>query len=100
MTEWLLVVDVSVDPKVEQEWNGWYDNKHLPEILGCPGFLNGTRYRSTGDAAPRYLTVYELSSPEALESEEFMSRRGWEIYASHVQPRVTLYQRLTKGSEE
>ena len=49
---------------------------------------------------PRYLTVYELSGPEALESEEFRRRRGWEIYASHVQPRVTLYQRLTKRSKQ
>jgi hypothetical protein len=98
MTEWLLVVDVAVDPSVEQQWNNWYDTKHLPEIVDCPGFLSGARYRAEDEAGPRYLTIYELSGPEALESDEFRNRRGWRDFSSHVQPKVRLYRCLTKRS--
>ncbi len=98
MTECLLIVDVTVDPVVEDAWNDWYDNKHLPEILGCPGFVSGARYRSSGDNGTRYVTVYELSGPEALKSKEFGERRGWDVYLPHVKPQVTLYERLTKRS--
>jgi hypothetical protein len=98
MTEWLLVVDVTVDPEVEGAWNDWYDNKHLPEIVECPGFVSGARYRASGNDSARYLTVYEIAGPEALESEEFRGRRGWRDFSSHVRPQVTLYRRLTRRS--
>lgn len=96
MTEWLLVVDVVVDSSVEQQWNHWYDTKHLPEIVDCPGFLSAARYRVVDEEGSRYLTIYELSGPEALESREFRDRRGWQDYSSHVQPKVRLYQRIAE----
>ncbi|MBO0663190.1 DUF4286 family protein [Jiella sp. MQZ9-1] len=100
MTEWLLVVDVSVDKDVERAWNDWYDNEHLPEIVACPGFKSGSRYKVSDGETPRYLTVYEVSGPEALKSDEFLSRRGWREFASHVRPQVNLYERLVRRTAE
>jgi antibiotic biosynthesis monooxygenase (ABM) superfamily enzyme len=89
--KYMLVVDVSVNPEVEDAWNDWYDNIHLPEIAACPGFKRSARYVS--NEAPRnYLTVYELDSPEALKSAEFSQRRGWSNFKEHVKAKVRLYE--------
>ena len=94
LPEWLLVVDVeSLDPAVEDGWNRWYDEVHLPEILACPGFLSGTRYLSAGSrygAGGRYFTVYELSSSDAIVTEEFLSHRGWSRFEGHLKANVYL----------
>lgn len=90
--EWLLVVNVSVDESVEERWNRWYDEEHLPEIVDCPGFLNGTRYLCREDGKRSYLTIYELAGPDALESEAFRNRRGWRQFQDRVDARVRLFQ--------
>ncbi|WP_099021544.1 DUF4286 family protein [Mycolicibacterium palauense] len=54
----------------EDEFNEWYDNVHIPELLAIPGMVSATRYdlhdsdtyRMEGGLAPehRYLTIYEM----------------------------------------
>ena len=54
----------------EDEFNDWYDNVHIPELLTVPGMLSATRYtlhdaaiyQADGGVAPehRYMCVYEL----------------------------------------
>lgn len=93
---WVLIVDVAVDSMVEDEWNDWYDNEHLPEITACPGFIRSARYVSEDrvNGKRRYLTAYELESHEAIESREFGSRRGWGRFRDDVNAKVTLYRRI------
>lgn len=58
----------------EDAFNDWYDNHHTPShVQGVPGFLSARRYRSP--RGPRYLAVYELDSPAALEHEEYRKRK-------------------------
>ena len=98
-----LIVTAEVDPEVEAEWNRWYDEVHLPDALACPGVLTGRRYvsadvteteRGQGSRIGRklYTTVYELESPQAVETPEFAAMRGWSKFAPHVrsQTRVAL----------
>ncbi|MBV8398159.1 MAG: hypothetical protein JOZ17_05415, partial [Acetobacteraceae bacterium] len=47
MTPHLLIVTATVDSQVEDAWNRWYDETHLPEIVACPGFRSGQRYVTT-----------------------------------------------------
>jgi hypothetical protein len=94
--QWLMVVDAEVDPEVEAQWNAWYDQEHLPSILGCPHFHTARRYRATG-ASARYITVYEVAGPECLESEEFASRRGWGSFAPHVRARVEVFELIAEA---
>jgi hypothetical protein len=89
----VLIVTAEIDPAMEDEWNAWYDDVHLPDALACPGVLGGQRYVSMGDAsvttlgeksksgARTYTTIYELSGPEALETPEFKAMRGWYQFA-------------------
>ncbi len=88
---WLMVVDAEVAPALEQEWNEWYDAEHIPSILDCPHFQRVRRYRS---AAHRYLTIYEVTGPECMQTKEFARRRGWGRFAGSVVARVELFESL------
>jgi len=63
-------VMVEIDPKEEAAWAEWHTRQHIPAVLAEPGFVRATKYRldtSNGDWH-QYLTVYELTSREALDA--------------------------------
>ncbi len=96
----LLIVTIEVDPKVEADWNRWYDQVHLPDALKCPGVRRGQRYVSVGDVSESiegrrektakriYTTVYEIDGPEAITTPEFQAMRGWYQFTPHVRSRT------------
>jgi hypothetical protein len=90
LSRWIMVVEGEVDPVVQEEWDRWYDEIHLPEIASCPGFVRSFRYKGAGESASRFLTIYELEGAGALESEEFARARGVGSFTG----RVTLTTRL------
>lgn len=57
-------------PGKDDEFNDWYDNVHIPELLRVPGMLSATRYalqeaaiyHVEGGAMPehKYMCVYEM----------------------------------------
>jgi hypothetical protein len=94
----LLVVDAVIEPSVEAEWNEWYDSEHLPEILACPHFQSGARYVSETEGGRKYLTVYALSSEEAVRTPEFTKARGWGRFKERVRFSTRLYTRLEGAS--
>ena len=59
----------------EDEFNKWYDEVHLPDLLAIPGVTAGARYRvhhleGMPSPAYRYLAIYELDGePEAVLAE-------------------------------
>lgn len=98
--EHLLVVTATVDESVETEWNDWYDNFHLPEITGCPGFRSSGRYVSEEPGQERrYIAVYEIVGPAALESPAFAARRGWDRFKDKVRFETRHYRRIAKTAE-
>ncbi len=90
----LLVVNAVIDEAVESAWNDWYNNEHLPEILACPHFAAGARYVTEEDGKRRYLTVYALTSDEALKTPEFASARGWSVYRDQVDATTRLFTKV------
>lgn len=52
----------------EDEYNRWYDDIHLGEVLAIPGFTAARRFRVTpiGPDAPKhhYLAIYEISAED------------------------------------
>ncbi len=93
----LLIVSATIDPQVEDQWNRWYDEEHLPEIVACPGFRSGQRYVATeADGARAYVTIYELDGPEALASAEFAARRGWGPFVDQVRFQTRVYSRIAQ----
>ncbi len=91
--EWLYVVRVSVDPGVEDEWNRWYDDEHLPEILGCPGFVSGRRYTCRNESGrTSYMTVYSITDSTALETPEVAAAKGWHRFIDAVEFTTDVYR--------
>jgi hypothetical protein len=73
----ILVTSVDIEPAASEEFNRWYEERHLPDILACPGFVSCTRFECVGEREPRYLAIYELESEDALTTPEMQRVRGW-----------------------
>jgi len=80
----LMQVRVNIAPEKEQEFNEWYNHVHVPEILACPGFLSGRRFRRVSGDEIRYMALYELESLDALKSEAYQKARGWGKFEPYI----------------
>jgi hypothetical protein len=81
---WLNIVSVDIEDAHAAEFNRWYNEVHVPEILGCPGWLANRRYECV-DGDPRFLAIYELSDPERpFNSPEWEAAVGWDEHVDHI----------------
>ncbi|MCZ6790123.1 MAG: hypothetical protein O7D33_09365 [Chloroflexi bacterium] len=92
------------DPAHEEEWNRWYSESHVPNLLKIPGYIMAGRFRllehpvsTKVNTWPRYLALYECESeavipslrvgpdmrPEAREEFELF-RRDWLPYTRNA----------------
>lgn len=71
----LLLVMMDVDPSVEEEFNRWYEEEHLAERMAIPGFLNARRFTAL-EGGPKYLALYDLESPDVLQSPPYRDIAG------------------------
>ncbi|MET7402059.1 DUF4286 family protein [Dactylosporangium sp. NPDC005572] len=64
----ILVVRTNPVDGREDEYNEWYTNKHVPDILALPGFVAARRYvlaEPDETAEFRYLAIYEVEGSVA-----------------------------------
>ena len=66
----LLMVWCDIPADKEVEFNHWYNEEHLADLLAIPGFLNGARYEAVS-GGPKYLACYELEGAEVIESPPY-----------------------------
>ena len=67
----------------EDEYNEWYQNVHLGELVALPGFTSARRFRYArslveGDAYP-YMSIYEIETDDidaALNTLRSTAERG------------------------
>ncbi len=83
MERWLLTVESNCcDPSREDEFNDWYNNIHLPDILETPGFVRAVRYENTNPAEGqgRFLAMYEIETDDLArtlaEFDEIVNKRA------------------------
>lgn len=80
----VLAIWHDVDPSVQEDYTGWYDEEHFPERLGVPGFRNGQRFEALDAATrPTRLAFYEVESLQVLAGGEYRRR------LEHPTPRTT-----------
>ena len=65
----VLLSELSPDPDWEDDFNHWYDTHQIPVRMSVPGFVSAQRYCDTD--RPNYLGVFELDSPNVLDSDEY-----------------------------
>ena len=65
--KWINLVETyCIDASREQDYNDWYTNIHLSDVLKTPGFMAATRYeiRELCDGRGKYLTLYEIETDD------------------------------------
>ncbi len=69
---------------MEDEYNEWYDNTHLKEVLDVPGMVTAQRFKIHDDSllpgvnpAHKYLAIYEIETDDiAAVLSDLRSRPG------------------------
>ncbi|WP_330255142.1 hypothetical protein OG874_11675 [Nocardia sp. NBC_00565] len=84
----LLLVQTNSVTGREDEFNRWYTETHLPEVLAVPGVVRAQRYAvvpvrvlefegmSVPPPAHRHLAIYELDARADDVMAEFLRRLG------------------------
>jgi len=70
MPNGLLLMMTDIDPAHEEDFNRWYEEEHLDERMAIPGFINARRFTAI-EGGPKYLALYDLESPEVLQSAPY-----------------------------
>ncbi len=65
-----LIVRTDVAPEMEEEFNHWYDEEHIPRLLRVPGVLWAKRGMNTGEGQ-KYIAVYEHESGEVQKTAAY-----------------------------
>ena len=66
----LFMVWVDVPTDKEEDFNRWYNEEHLADLLAITGVLNAARYVAVS-GSPKYLACYELESPEVRDNPDY-----------------------------
>ncbi len=91
----LLLIMMEIDPEHEEDFNRWYAQEHIAERLGIPGVLSARRFKVT-EGSPKYLALYELESPDVIDSEAykyFYEGGGRTEWTERVMGRLTAFVR-------
>lgn len=92
----LLVISEPVSEAKEAEYNDWYDNVHLLEVLALAGFTAARRFRMTGEQLAsqgghegviarfphKYVAVYEVEADDLAVATDAMNKHGRELTVS------------------
>jgi len=82
-TLYVLVVAHDVPPARDDAFAAWYETEHIPAILQVPGIVTARRFRLVQhagasvapDVRPRHLAIYDVISPDVLDSQQFIAAR-------------------------
>ena len=78
MAQYCFVVVTDALPGREQEFNTWYDQQHLADVLRIPGFVAAQRFKlaQPDSSLPgRYLALYELETQDPQAALAELTRR-------------------------
>lgn len=62
-----------VAPGVRAEWEDWHTREHMPERLGIPGFLRGSRWVALS-GEPSYFVLYEVTQLTTITGGAYLER--------------------------
>ena len=80
----LMMVMADIPADKEEDFNQWYNEEHLKELMSIPGVLNAARYEAIR-SGPKHLACYELESTAVIETDAFKNRPRTE-WGARVSP--------------
>ena len=66
----LCISAMEVDRAIEDEFNEWYNEEHMPLMDAVPGMLSARRFVAIS-GLPRYVAVYHLASPDVYKERRW-----------------------------
>lgn len=68
----ILAHVLCTDPHRIAEWDAWYDDVHVPDMLACDAFSTLSRWRRLVPlpVGPNHLTLYDVTTPTVAEAVE------------------------------
>jgi hypothetical protein len=87
-----FVVQMDIGAEHEAAFNRIYDTEHFPTLSKVPGVLSSARYRLDNSSDPkmqRWLTVYEVESPQVLEGAAWAEAGSFGSWATQIRPLTT-----------
>jgi hypothetical protein len=107
-SRYVFVVGHEIPRNKHKEFTVWYNTEHIPGLLSVPGFLTARRFIladrevppmvGPGGILPRYLTVYDIESEDAFETEAFMkaAQTPWTqwVRSWYTRKMCMLYRRI------
>ena len=101
---WVVMTHPS-SAAVEDQFNEWYNEVHLKDVLAIPGIVGATRYKrdSAETALTPYLALYELEAESLADVlKEVDVRAGTELMplsdtmsmTEETGPRTVLYRKI------
>lgn len=77
MSQYKLIILVNAVEGQEEEFNTWYNETHLKEVLSVPGFVSAQRFQTVGDGpAPKYVAIYNIEADDLTQVQEEFTRRS------------------------
>lgn len=74
MKKYVFVVYTRPKAGRDAEYNKWYDETHLPDILALPGFRSARRYRyvdvpTTNPSTHPYIALYMVETDDIVAAQ-------------------------------
>ena len=98
---YIYYVQIDIPDALDAELNRIYDTEHVPMLSKVPGVRRVSRYRreqSNDTRMQKYLAIYEIDSPEIVESKAWEEASAWGDWATqdpaaHDEPASQLFPR-------
>lgn len=85
MPRYTFLAFTNPTPGKEDEYNKWYEEHHLKDVIQCPGFVSARRFRladtqfefNTIKPPYQYMALYEIETDDIQASlQEIVKRAG------------------------
>ncbi|MDO7836723.1 hypothetical protein Q4610_16875 [Sphingobium sp. HBC34] len=48
----------------DEDFNQWYDQQHIKDVLAIPGVVSAERFTCVGEGAQKYMAIYEVETDD------------------------------------
>ena len=114
MEKWINMTETTcVDPAREQEFNDWFDNIHVPDVLKTPGYVSARRFviKEPKMGRGKYLAIYEIETDDIektlalrdkykkIEEEQRRSFGKTVANFAHISWRLCLFKQIGEHTQ-
>jgi len=79
-TTYYLYIMMNAQPGTDTEFNRWYDEQHVPDLMRIPGFVSAQRFMLAdvqfhGQEPRKYMVVFEIRTDDLAKVYAEINRR-------------------------